>query len=369
MDYYWNNKSLEKRIRQLNRLKASVTSPQLKEQINLVLFYLNDSIEALKKQELAKGQTLSLFDRLLDEDVNLDPYYSAWKHVFQFVRRTKREDIYLGPMQSFSFSKDDIFVLTHDFYQDILPSSMLPFFQKTFKDRKDHIRFSFNSSNCGYTIYVPFLDETFIESQYTPNRQTLSDVITLIHEFAHAIFFQINYGQQESIQLLPFWEYWSLFIENIAFDYFAQIPTLSFSAVRDKQMEWACYKNDAYDLSSIFKILEMLDNSSVYNNRHLKLLVWQKLGISECTLEALLNSSKYPNFPYVVSYILIIELLTLYSKDKDMCWHIIFKILAIEADSVDDFYHQLLDLGIVLNEHTKEFDQKMLLERTNLPKL
>lgn len=369
MDYYWNSKSLEKRIRQLKRLKASVASPQLKAQINICLLYLNDSIKELKMQKLTNGQTLSLFNCLVDEDVNLDPYYSAWKHVFQFVSETKREDIYLGPAPTFSFSKDDLFALTHDFYQSILPPCTLPFFQNTFKSRKDHVRFSSNSYECGYTMYIPFLNEAFIESQYTPNGQLLADLITLIHEYAHAILFQINYSQQECIQLWPFGEYWSLFIENIAFDYFAKFPTFSSSALRDKQMEWACYKNDAEDLSSIFKILEMLDNSPVYNNRHLKLLAWQKLGISECTLETLLSSPKHPNFPYVVSYILIIELLTLYSKDKDMCWHIIFQILAIEADSVDDFYHQLLDLGIVLNEHTKEFDQKMLLERTNLPKL
>ena len=118
-----------------------------------------------------------------------------------------------------SFTKHQIFELTNCFYGS-LDKSFFDLFEQRYRERNSHFRFTnpFTSKIfAGSTFHSHKANETFIVSQYDG---TFANIIEVIHEYAHAIAF--NMIDKNTIEPDLFSEIESLFMEFIAFDFFEE---------------------------------------------------------------------------------------------------------------------------------------------------
>lgn len=360
MEYSWNVKTLEKRRKQLYYMKCSTHDSLERSFIERQIDYLSSCIDDIKDEDFSSTFTmLSLLDRLKDEDDFLDPYFPILQDCILFSSITGRGSNYQGIKRKLDLSHDGLIQLSHDFYKQVLPKDFFLLFSKIFQKRFDHIRFSSRNKNCGVTLFIPSFEEFFVESQY---EQDFSDIVTLIHELAHCIHFLLNCDQQMNLDLYPFWEFFSTFIELVAFDYFKCIKDFSHLSFDAEQISWNYWKEQAYLISLEVQLLFLLNNKVVRNNRHLKLLASQ-IGIDSALLERILRQPRGKLISNITSYSLAIELFYIYQNDKDEAWEVLRKIFLSEASSITEFQRMLTSLNINLNEHVNSYNQSLTRER------
>ena len=141
--------------------------------------------------------------------------------------------------------------LTYAFYES-LDIDLFTIFQTVFANNQDNIAFKtasiFDISN-GYTYMCSSQNEVFIKIL---NSHNLQDVLTLIHEFGHAIFFIIKPNNQRNIVSNCYDEIEGLFLELLALDFLEHFPE---------------YQQDVQTLRNTFYI-DLFCELSILNNKY-----------------------------------------------------------------------------------------------------
>lgn len=352
MEYHWSVKDLKRRLKSLKNMYYSSKNEDIKHQLLIDIYDLEDSIEGLTNQE--KGcEDAPIEERLeLSKEILL-PHFYSFEDCIDFNTITSSVDDY-QELQKKDITQNDLFSLTHDFYRDAIGGKLFEIFLKQFDIRFNHVRFiPLCEGINGRNIHIRQFDESFITSQ---NTKTISDLFTLIHEYGHAIHGSINHDQQYNLDFLPFVEIAASFFELIAYDHFISKKFFADEVIKAKFIEWESIINRASDLKPLIQIVQIEDYKNI---KHLKRIVQDEYGISKDSFSDLVSSSNTMSYPYVFGAIIAIELLDLYRKDRNLALNYLMQIMNSKAIIGNDLYNEILQLGIIPNSHVEEYESQL----------
>lgn len=266
-----------------------------------------------------------------------------------------------------SLSKDDILELTHDFYKT-LNHYFFRRFKKNFAQRYDHIAFIENSKEKfkGVALSILSLKETFIDIH---RDYTLTDVITVIHEYMHATSMVINpYHFLDNKYIYS--ELDTAFIELLAADYLNGIfkgntgPALKASNHAERI-------NDVRNVIDTFKIIGFEERlgCDFDDNSELKNAAQKTCNLSGKMLEDMLTIGDFQPEIYITGYIFAIELYDLYKRDKDLALFFLRSIIEMRCYTYEDYYRQLKKFNLYPNNHMSEYHQELQSDVIRLERL
>ena len=212
--YNWNIDTLVDRLNLLNELLKKETDPERLDALQSDSEYLENIIyQHFNPQD---GKKPSLLEAYRDLRFQLNKINFIWGDFKEFSDIVSSH-IEVPKLKKRSFTKEELFELTHDFYKSLNPFFYRNF-MKNFRMRDTHVTF-YNSTTIkgvvGETTPLPSLNETFIE---VTRKSTIDDPLTLIHEYGHATSTSIN-PYHLCMQKDIFTEVDTLFFELLASDF------------------------------------------------------------------------------------------------------------------------------------------------------
>ena len=347
MKYNWNTDTLKERIDYLNYLsfKPDISEEMLKE----ILIDIDQLEYYIECQELNTNYDfrplLEVYQRTKNTYLDI-PY--LWFDFHEFARLSNSNYLDIPTPKRNSLSKKDILELTHDFYKQ-LDKTIYGYFMKNW--RKNHINFErYNKDFLGETVFIKSLCESFIRVDRV---FTSEDLLTSVHEYGHAISFQINPNNIIKNKDL-FTEIESLFFELVASDFFTKSigPEYTYSK--------AHYFNTCIKMASqIETYLKLIQEEkklgrSFISNKELK-NIGKIYNISpeeiECYLRKPLSYSHY----YLTSYLFAVELYNLYKEDKEKALTLLQKIIRLKDLQPEQYYYNIKRLGFIPNQSMPTF--------------
>lgn len=281
-----------------------------------------------------------------------------------FIRFNKITELYSSSYipKTLELTNDDLLTITHDFYSKSLNNEFYNQFIKNFNKRKNHITFDDckDEPYSGMTIIIPSLNESFTKIKRT---NTISDVITTIHEYSHSTCSLINPYNYTKEKIL-YCEIESEFMELIATDYLETIF---------KNGEAKLYRTSIHN--DFKKHAEVLVNkinliryeSTIINGyssyEQLENLAYKKCNLFPEELEDIINYKEMIPEIYLTGYLFALELYNLYKKDKDKALDFFKRIILLDCKTEEKYYNSIKSFGLIPTKSVSEFQKK--LEKNN----
>ena len=343
--YNWNKKILINRYDTLNKLKENTTNGKKLEKIlndmELLESYLCDKKEFFKQEKLINTYNMTK-ENLLKK-----------QFLFEDINTFNKNITYLEVenLKDYPIKTNDLFTIMHDFYYQ-LDSLLYKHFYKLYQVRETHFRTQKNMPFSGQCLYLSYFDECFIEILKT---NTIEDILTVLHEYMHAISININnYNNLDNKNL--YCEIEPLFIELIAIDYLKRY-----------------FDNDMLDLAKIHKhnnhevwfdmsnlIIELImyeinNKIVINNNRMLKEIAFNNFMIEKNMLQYIINEVSENTEVEMVGYMFAIELYSLYQIDPEKALYLLKKIILLREENDYDYYQAIINMGIIPNENINKY--------------
>lgn len=352
--YNWTIYDIEERLQKLYILLKKEKNPKKIEIIQFDILKLQGKIERYFDTDIYDQEKL-----LTEYEYRKDGYklISFLKPDFVEFERITSDLIVAPSLTNTSLSKRDILDLTHDFYKS-LNRFFFGNFMKSYARRYDHIKFNNNNEDLyhGATTNILSQKESFIEINRENN---LSDVITTIHEYMHAISALINPFHYISNKWI-FTELDTSFMELIAADYLESIFKNNNGPIL-KAYTHMGMASDVADLVDTFKLINYEDElkSNFSNNKQLKTAAKIACDLTGEELEDMIFQEDTQPETYVISYIFAIELYDLYKQDKEKALSILRKIIEMNGYTLEDYYKELKKLQLLPNQHMLSYHREL----------
>lgn len=374
MLYNWSIKNIKEARKKLLVIKENETSIDKKSYIDVILDSLNDYIEEEKGKRLV--EEVDYNGRLAIIAQELDSYSSYYSLISLFYNITStfrdRVDLIddalekkLGLEQSYGvltgarISNDRALSLTDDFYKKFAPN-LYPVFSQAFKQRKNSIRFvkSLGGEREADSVYFDIIKRYFLNITRTDD---ISKLYNIIHEYGHIISAMIN---PKAIYLTPnlmYTEVASMFPEMVS----------RYENIGNFDKAHVCFED--------FVTLTGLMGSSINLSLHAPFInLWREhnFNVDETFFD---EAEEYYDFDqemvddaldtyisdegdYIISYLVAIELLNLYKRDKNKALKIFEEIMKVPYnEDLHAFVGSKLNLGSHLEEETSELLDKFTL--------
>lgn len=365
MGYNWGIQELLQARKQLLDLQQSTSGEEKKQQIQMVL----DSLEAfIEEERTGKSEEIPTVDyngrfEVIEESIATQHRYYSLVRTFFDVLSQHRDKIdileeqieeKIGLEQSFgvvtgaTISHDKAFSLTSFFYKKHFPN-LYPLFAKAYEQRFHSVRFvpSLDGECVANSTYLWFIDRYFINAI---DDVDISKLFNLIHEYGHILQYTLKPQALFCPTNSMFDEVASLFPEMVAryendghfdetqilFEEYVTLANLfghSTNIVLHSPFVnlWKEHQKDVDDA--------FLDELEEYYETDVEML--------DDALDTYIDDQGM----YIVSYMVAIELLHIYKKDKEKALSLYEKILRIPyEEDIDAAICELLPLG----EHLEE---------------
>ena len=261
------------------------------------------------------------------------------------------------------FNKEDILLLASSFYNN-LEDDFRNIFMELFSQRFDHLRFSGPMNSrffTGSTFHSNHADETFIACQYN---KTFVNILSLIHEYAHGISFQINGFKPTDEEYNAFCEIESIFMELVALDFFEKHHpefindiTLCRKKLYNSLIEDATIVNYKIDFKYIIedKQININDQSTLSLIR----LLINETGLSLKDILYVLQLPASTLCKYPIGALIAFELYDIYQRDTKEAFNMYRKIIFSNIRSNAQFYEKIKEMGITPSSHLETFERKL----------
>ncbi len=258
--------------------------------------------------------------------------------------------------------------ITSKFYSTF-DDELLPYFNEAFNDRYHTLRFNgritgptTTKTSDGTTAFIDGVRKNFINICRT---RSATKIFTLIHEYGHATKNLLNPERAYSNDDGLFEEVDGIFPELVALEEnISNLDPLFISFL--KYTNLITYYNNANSLLLHTVILNSWKDNNYRFNRALKKQLKYEYDINNEILELALNTTIFDEGTYILSYLVAIELLHIYKKDKHLALKLYKEFLKLPADKeVLPFIYKLVTLnGNIFEEATIIVDEmKLQLER------
>ncbi len=303
-----------------------------------------------------KGEMITppLKEIINDELELLKPYRFLWADLIKYGNILKNYPISSKYNSDIKANLTDIYNFINDFYAST-NNYFYNYFAREFKNRDKYIRLAVLPEFSGQAFHLQTFKETFIEANYT---QSFNVVSTLIHEYGHAIHFNINYPLQSFDIMIPYHELLSLFFELISYDYAKNTNFYPEAANLTKINSIAYDINNFYFFRTELLILKLKQqNISIPN---LKNEAKRRYGIEKNDFNNIFQMLGSDKISYMASMMLAIELLYLYRQDKDNALWILKNIATYDKLNPRKLYKYILEMGIKPNENVENFYKSLV---------
>lgn len=247
--------------------------------------------------------------------------------------------------------------IAHDFYK-----LQGDFFSKKIelylKGATNHLSFFKPNSNTeGEMLFLKSLKEAFV---WVPNKNNITKVTTLIHEFEHVIDAYHNPSLFFSYVVR---ETSSLFMEMISSDYVEKELDLGLDGLIRRIELHNIVINDNDNLVAKLNIFDLIKKYKIKNDKELE-EVLSDYDISLDYVDFLFENSIQMDFFYQISYLIAIELYQIYQVDKKRALHILQYIILHGTNgnilSILDKFNIKLNSSVLSYE--KDMEKRLVLK-------
>lgn len=341
-------------IQELEKLLEILSSYHEDEAVSNDIYTLTSAIDRLKNN-FNVTENLTFIERIA-RDLSL--YKSCKKHyphVANFLRQGMVfEEAYRPEYKSIYISDDDSIDLCRDFF-----NNHGPFFSKAFDEYREdiHDRLMIFEPNKFSEGEVHFLETTGDAFVFAPDYHNITKPSILMHEFEHVIdCFNNPYFYRNKIVR----ETGSLFMEMIGCNYLAKIFSLEKDHVERRFNVHSIIKSAALYTADKMEILKLIKGYQNANEESIIKNLNKQFGMLKKDIDFLLECHLVSDFYYQISYLIAIELYTIYSNDKDKALYILMDII---MNGNDYNYMTILNKhNIVLNNNVKKYEDDMCLK-------
>lgn len=347
--YGWTIDTLIDKLKIINELINKETDKEklklLKQDSEILFDFIDECENPIQEEKLS----------LLLEYKEIKNYLKSINYLwqtYQMFYKTIPSGIKVPNLKKCNLSADDLLMITHDFFKS-QNEFFFQHFLKNFRIRNDHIVFNNNRSSIkGQTILLAGIQESYIEIQ---RDYTLEDILTVIHEYAHATSIIINPYNTDTNKYL-YNEIETLFMELIAADYVEKMFKNNFSTIYSSE-NLNAYLYDAADIFAIINIIngEPKNRKGYSTNKELKLIAHEKYDYTSKEINNILNNFDFQSPVYLTSYLFAIELYETYQKDKDKALYYLKQIILLKDLKEKEYFYKIQKMGIMPNEHLKSY--------------
>lgn len=366
MEYTWNRKDFSNQLKKLQELIDKETDIRRKLYLEKVLdtsnkLYYETFVDFPRPKVTAKQRLTSI----LDSSFCYGRYYSIVRCFFDRVSEhidtvdsisDKLERI--DPDGNFDFlntgatlSSNEIMSMVDEFYKGF-DDELYKYFLEAYKDREHSLRFlsiddSKDDKTDGTTLFIDGVRKNFITVYETSSVGTYE---CAVHEYGHAIANLINpevsYTDREDF----FVEVASIFPELVAL-YENGFDFETIQVLYSLYTTLVTYINNAEYLCLHTPVLNFwAENKHVMGNKFFSELDESYNMDDEC-FEDVLSTTIEDQGVYVISYVVALELLNIYKKDKKRALELFKRFLKYPAN--EDILTFVVE-NITINEHASE---------------
>lgn len=352
----YNRHDLRKKIKQLEDLKLNKNLSESKlEEIDQEIYLLDNLLQGNLVEnyfEIEKNQ--KLIDIMNDNYQfisTIKEYYPLYENYKENLKKTMLENsinektdlIYEDLPHDTSYTNRRIIKTVKDFYDSLPDKEIRDIFNKEFKDHRNNIRFVADDSGTSTTNYSEY---KYIS---VSNENNFEKITELSHEYGHLIhdnllnrvvFYDENY---------PLIELFSQFMEYLTMDYMNKGNNTKRATLlllnKTLDMYNALYCNESY--------IETM-NKGFNTSKEIRNYYLQNYGRT-CLNYTYLSKAEQ-NHTYLISKIIIIELLNMYEKDSEKALYTLKELCKLQNCN---YLKELEDRKIYLGENTENFIKKL----------
>lgn len=351
MQVNWYKKLFKERLRKLESMRKTVNGKEL-ELISSTILILHDLLDTKDKFFSEENFEMEFLEQ---EYKNLVPSSFLWNSVREFSTFHFPDDIDVPMVPDLKISNKDVLDLVHDFFKNATNKEIYELFMKLFKERKKYLHFvnSAPEDFYGDSIYLPYSNELFIQMT---RQYEFADISTLAHEYGHGIQFLVSFHDNMYQKNIVFIEIISMFFEMIITEYYSNGNELKKGAIINQFDSLDTLFEDARFLWQELDVLETFKIREFENKNVLKAKMQSFIDNPTLNIEELCDCLPSGNYLYIIATTIATELFMIYLNDPDKAFYLLFKIMHIDWRlSPEDYYEEIIKLGILPNEHMNDY--------------
>ena len=278
-------------------------------------------IDAIRLEEYIKRvknnfqgySSITLFEQI-QEDAEYHEFYKPFYPIverFMFTGRNVEELESDVRYKSLLLSDEQVVSDVIEFYGhqgNMFYSQVLEFYNEA----EDHLKFiKGNLDTEGETLFLKSIGDAFV---FSPNYSNITKFTILVHEIQHVIDFYINPNFTEEYVIR---ETIAMFMEMIAADYISNKFKLDYEGIKRKQNLHAIVKYQSYNILNKTDALDIASENKDLSQPELFSLL-NKESFSQNDLSFYFEQGITLDMAYQISYLIAIELYSIYSTDKEL---------------------------------------------------
>lgn len=366
MKYNWNKKDLLKVKSKLISIIDEEEDNEKRKYMSTILANMEEYIQFDNSNKDNCGIDFNEeLEDIQDDIVIYGGYYSLVSRFFNGVNPFRKQ-IYsiedrlesviklnqsFGKISKIKISNDRAFSLVDQFYKSYFPNLYPPFTQ-AYNQRFNSVRFVRNVSkkSVADSVYFDVVRRYFLNITRTKD---LSKLYNLIHEYGHITSAIINPVPRNSENIF-FTEVESFFPEMVS----------RYENIGEFDINHVLFE----DYTTLINFLEASTNIQLHSPL---VNLWDECGkkvnktffsaadeyydSDQYMIGKILDTKIYDDGDYIISYMIAIELLQIYKKDKKLALEIFEEIIRFpNPEELQEFIESKLNLGSNLKEYTSE---------------
>lgn len=308
-----------------------------------------ESLQSLMRRSVPLFELDTNFRNQLEEDINtLVDFEDFLDAINEFSEYFKMIDIHkFDGLSLLDLDPSLVLSFVHDFYNSV-DREIAKIFNQVYKERRNNLIFSENRS---FTSYLPNINYSYINLE---KDNTVDEFTSAVHEFGHTVADRM-YMRNDYFSKYPFIELMPIFMEMLAYDDLAASFNLDEELIISQAYGNKTILKYAKDLILFSKYVRKMDR--IKRKKQTINEMSRVVNIKKCDASKILERSTLEKMSYTIPYLTSIELYSLYNLDPEKAIYILKNLVTLPVQ--ENYEIALRDQGIILNEHTEEFERKL----------
>ena len=350
----WNKDYLLKKRSQFKKALKNCYDIEKANKLNEALYsveYIMDLIYGDSKDTIVR----ETFKEKIDNEKYYRQHYEIlFPYISKFSDNFTNDELFsYHNLRQRSSDREKILGMTCEFYNTLDKRFSKPF-NRIFEKRDQWVKYV-DSIAGNYPCYTLPIYHSNVILMLLTRTNSIEDFRSAVHEYGHAIDVSYNQSNIENLERLPFSELVSKFMELIDSIYMEDKgyspAELLFSNINDftQNLESAIVINEKNN------IIDMVDRNKIYSAKQAVKYLKNDVQMKDFGIDQVLNETMGAHLPYVVSYLLAIELYLIYLEDKNEALNTVYSFIRLKDYSVSDYLDFFKKSGVEMGKNTDAY--------------